>query len=76
MADVEPEFETADQLGFTKQFTGSVGTSSTAVPTIALTTKIETILIRSPNQSPQTRDVQFNLMKFKVLFKRFLLSLS
>lgn len=60
MADRIGDFEISDQGGFTKQYAGSVGTTAVQVPAVALTTKIEGVLIRSPNQTPNNRELQYS----------------
>ena len=49
-----PIGDSAQDFGATKQFIGSVGTTSTAVPAVA-GDFIATALIRCPQQTPNTR---------------------
>jgi len=59
MTDLAPQFETEDLLGQTTQFTGTVGTTSTAFPTVA-TTSIAECLIRCPSQTPNSNRLLYS----------------
>lgn len=56
-ADSPPGFETQDLYGTTTNYSGTVGASAIAIPTVAGNVISET-LIRMPNQSPQSRRLQ------------------
>lgn len=50
MADVYPEFETTDDLGETRQFSGSVGTTAINIPSSPIR-PIDAFLVRCPPQA-------------------------
>jgi len=56
-ADTPPGFETQDLYGTTTNYSGTVGASAIAIPTVAGNV-ISEALVRMPNQSPQSRRLQ------------------
>lgn len=60
MADLAPEFDTTDELGVTKQFIGTVGTTPVLINSPS-GKSIEEILIRSPNQTPKSKVLEWSL---------------
>ncbi len=53
MSHVAPEVDTKDTLGTTKHFNGTVGITSTLVPTVSAG-KIGNVLVRNPNSNGVT----------------------
>ena len=53
MADLAPQFETEDLLGSSVPFVSTIGTTSTAFPTIA-SSAIAEFFIKCPLQTPNT----------------------
>lgn len=60
MADIIPEFETTDELGETRQYSGTVGTTPIQVPP-SVFRAIDAFLIRCPSQSRNTRRLEVSL---------------
>ncbi|MEM4359727.1 MAG: hypothetical protein QXT45_04305 [Candidatus Bilamarchaeaceae archaeon] len=61
MPDLIPEFEFTDELGQTRQYSGTVGTTPIYVPALPSIFGIDAFLIRCPPQSPNSRRLQFSL---------------
>lgn len=59
MVDIAPEFETTDRLGETLQFSGSVGTAPTNIPSVA-GTDIEEFAIRCSIDQPIASRLEFS----------------
>jgi len=60
MSDAAPEFESTDILGTTDSFIGSVGTSSTAIPSVAAG-PIEELSIRCAIDQSANKRLEFSL---------------
>lgn len=60
MVDLSPEFETTDELGQTRQYSGTVGTTPINIPSSPFRS-IDSFLLRCPNQSPTSRRIEFSL---------------
>lgn len=60
MVDIVPEFETTDELGETRQYSGTVGVTPVTVPPSPFRS-IDAFLIRCPSQLPNTRRLEFSL---------------
>jgi hypothetical protein len=60
MSDRPPEFESTDRKGTTDVFVGSVGTSWTAIPTVA-TTEIQSFIVSNDAENPITETISISL---------------
>lgn len=60
MANLLPEVEIADELGFSVVLAGNVGTSPSLFPSVA-STVIDNFIVHCPNQSPSSLKLSWSL---------------